>query len=344
MSRLGNLLGVFFLIVILLLAGTAAAGLLAGGGNGTFDGRSIDGQSPSQFQPSRVDPGSDPETGAIEPPDRPGSKRILVDTSHGNEFERQTLEPLAAALFEGGHSLVVRDEADDLGSGGSVGDDTGYRQTLERYDGVLIVQPTTGFTPNETRAIEAYTDAGGRVVVLGEPTQTQVTLGLVATTTVNRFGANNLTAEYGAVMGPERLYNLDDDDNDNNYMSIYAEPSSTGALTEGVDRISFDDSGFAVLETGTDADVVYEAVEGTRTLDTRREGTYPTVVRNGNMVFVADTSFIKRSEIRDVDNEVFVGNLLDFLAGGDRPTLTTDGGDGSTAQTPAAPNGSTPPA
>jgi len=79
-----------------------------------------------------------------------------------------------------------------------------------------------------------------------------------------------------------------------------------------------------------DADVLFTAVDGTRTLETRRTGTYPTVVRNDNVVVVTDASFVEPSELYDADNEVFAGNLIDFLAGGDRGGGSFDSGDSTT--------------
>ncbi len=122
-------------------------------------------------------------------------------------------------------------------------------------------------------------------------------------------------------MGSEQLYNVDDAANDNNFKAIYASPSDDGDLTDGVETITFDTAGYAVVNG--DAETKFTAVEGTRTLETRRTGTYATVVRNDNMVFVTDSTFIsvrairrrQRGDHREPDSFELDGEALDPRGG-----------------------------
>lgn len=316
--RLGNALGVFFLVVLVVLAGSVGVATIAPDAQDSFDGESITGQSPAQYQPDQLEGDADPETGDLRVDTETENRRILVDTQHENQFAERDIEPLAEAAFAAGHRITIQDDdADD------------YGELLSGYDGLLVVQPTDGFTPSQVRAVRNFTDAGGRVVVLAEPPTVSIGGGLFATTigTVS-FGATNLTAQYGALVGSETLYNLDDSQTDNNFKSIYASPTRDDPLTEGVDTVTFDSSGYLTLRDGSDATTIVTAAEGTRTTDTRRDGTYATAVRNGNLTVVADSSFIKRSELYDVDNEAFVGNLLEFLVSGEGATRAVNGTNG----------------
>jgi hypothetical protein len=314
-----RLIGVFVAIVAIAVVGGVALGAV--GGSGQPDGAEISGQSPGQFQPENVNKGYDPETGDIEVDAGEREKRVLVDTRHGNQFSRANLEPVVEAAFESGHSIEFDAGASSDGRNRRGSGDFSYGETLSNYDGVLIIQPTGEFSESERNALRNYTEAGGRVVVLAEPTQIQAALGLFGAPSPVSFGATNLTRNYGLQVGAETLYNMNDDRNDNNFKSIYASPSADTSLTEGVETISFDQGGYVVVnENHEDAgriEVLYTAADGTRTLDTRREGEYPVAARNGNMVFVADSTFIEESEVYDVDNEVFVGNLVEFLVSGD---------------------------
>ncbi len=335
----GRLIGVFVVIVALAVVGGVALG--AAGDSGQPDGAEVNGQSPAQFQPDAVNEEYDPETGDIEIDAGEQDKRILVDTRHGNQFSQADLEPVVEAAFESGHTIEFGASASNDGRSRR-GSGASYGETLSNYDGVLIVQPTGEFSQSERNALQNYTDAGGRVAVLAEPTQIQAALGLFGVPSPVSFGATNLTRNYGLQVGAEALYNMNDDRNDNNFKSIYASPSSDGSLTEGVETISFDQGGYVVVnENHEDADQIetlYTAAEDTRTLDTRRTGEYPVVVRNDNMVFVADSSFIEESEVYDVDNEVFVGNLVEFLVSGDLDrSFPSDGGRDSGPTPPAPP-------
>ncbi|RLM39622.1 DUF4350 domain-containing protein [Haloarcula sp. Atlit-120R] len=331
-GRIVKPLAVFIVVLVAILGGTFLLAVVNPGSSGPPDGQSIDGQSPSQYQPDAVNAPVDPEEGQISVDAEARGQRILVDTSHGNQVSESELEPITEAVFEAGHTV-------EYGTAGTAS----FADSLGQYDGVLIVQPLGSYSEEERDALQEYTDDGGRVVVLAEPTQTRLSTGFTQSTTTVSFGANNATERYGVRMGSEQLYNVDDAANDNNFKAIYASPSGDGELTDGVETITFDTAGYAVVNG--DAETKFTAADGTRTLETRRTGTYATVVRNDNMVFVTDSTFIRSSEIYDADNEVFIGNLLSFLLDGEAPdpggAASTDpgfgaGGDTSTpAGTPA---------
>jgi hypothetical protein len=318
-AEIARPLGVFVIVIAVILAGSAVLGAVAGGGgDAPTDGQNIQGQSPGQFQPESVNPDVDPETGEINVDADDGTKKLLIDTQHGNAFDRDDIEPVVEALAEAGHTVDFTPSG--TSDSGGFGESGGYNATLQEYDAVLVINPTEGFTEDERAGLGTYLDNDGRVVVLGEPTQTGVSGGgLIASLSTVSFGANDLTTRYGARMGAEALFNVDDSDNDNGFKSIYAEPESTSSLSEGVDTITLENPGYIVRTGESDATVLYNAVDGTRTLETRRNGTYATVVRNDNLVFVSDSDFVDQDEVYDADNEVFVTNLLDFLTSGDKP-------------------------
>jgi len=327
-AELAKPLGVFAVIIVVVLAGTAVLSLAGGGGSGAPDGQNIDGQSPPQFQPDEVNVDVDPENGNITVDADQGRKRVLIDTGHDNSFDRDELEPAVEALTAAGHEVDI-----GAGSGGSGFGSSDYNATLQEYDAVLTIFPRSGFSESERTALHKYTDGGGRLVVLGEPTQTAVEGGgLFASPTSVTVGATDLINSYGIALGSESLYSLDDETNENNFRSVYAEPVADDELTDGVERVTFHQSGYAVRQDGSDAQTLFTAIEGTRGVETRRTGTYRTVLRNDSMVYVADSDFITRSELYDADNEVFVSNLLDFLVSGNKPddvpSVPEDGGGG----------------
>ena len=300
-------LAVLVVALAVILAGTFAVSALAGTApTGSPDGANIEGQSPAQYQPESAGLDADPETGELAIDTTDDDSEIVIDLRRAGGTSRADLEPLLEALFEAGHSVTILDGSDDEPFG----------DALTGSSGLLIVQPTSPYPDGERDAIQDYVDAGGHAVIAGEPTQTQIGGGLFATISQVSFGATELAESYGIRVGAETLYNVNDDRNDNNFKSIYATPTRGGALTEGVDTVTFHKSGYVTTD-GSDVNTLYAAVEGTKTIDTRRAGTYPVVVRNGGMVFVADGSFLSQPELYDADNEVFTSNLLSFLAAGD---------------------------
>ena len=321
-------LGVFVVVIAVILAGTAIVGTLgASGSAGPADGEEIEGQSPDQFQPENVLATSAPEEGDLSVDESGESKRILVDSDHSNQYSQSDLAPLVEALAQAGHEVDFEPStADDGGFG-----ESNYNATLRAYDAVLIVQPTASFSDAEIAGLEAYADGGGRIAVLAEPPQLTVGTGLSAQVTEVRFGAQDLAGEFGLRMGTEGLYNIEDGANDNNYESIIARPDGSGPLTEGVSNVTFDSAGY-VVRTGDGPQVRMRALSGTRTLERRQASQYPVAAQNDNFVMVADTSFLKSSELYDLDNERFASNLLEFLVSGDKDDDVPQGGAASGGQ------------
>jgi hypothetical protein len=300
-------LAVLIVALVVILAGTFAVSALVGSTPaGSPDGASIEGQSPTQYQPETAGLDADPEDGELSVDSAENGSRIVIDIRRSSGTTRADLAPVTEALFEAGHEVTVLDGSDDEPFG----------DALSGSSGILIVQPASSYPDGERDAIRGYVDAGGHAVIVGEPTRTQVGGGLFASVSQVSFGATELAESYGVTVGSEMLYNVNDTANDNNFKSIYATPTRGGILTEGVDTVTFDRSGYVVTRDD-DVAVHYAAVEGTKTIDTRRADTHPVVVRNDSVVFAADGSFLSQPELYDADNEVFTGNLLSFLAAGD---------------------------
>ena len=106
-------LGVFALVIVVIVGGTAVASVALGPDTEPDpDSRNVQGQSPGQFQPDRVNPAVDPETGNLSVTDEAGHKRILIDSQHANRYERHDLEPVIEALSEAGHDVDYRPTTD----------------------------------------------------------------------------------------------------------------------------------------------------------------------------------------------------------------------------------------
>jgi len=321
-------LAVFVAVVLVVVAGTALAGAVFGSSGTTPapDGESVNGQAPAQYQPENVAHDDDPEDGTLAVDESGEEKRVLIDTRHSNQFDEEDVDPLVETLVREGHTVDVGTSA----GGGRFA--SGFsNETLQRYDSVLVIAPAGTFSESEVDRLERFTDGGGRLVVLGEPRQ--FSSGGLGPGSSIRPSADSLASAFGLRVGSETLYNIADDANDNNYQSIYGDPVGDGSLTENVERVQFDETGYLLRTGDSDAETVVQAVNGTRTIDRGVVGEYEVAARNGNFVLVADASMIERSELYDAHNERFVGNLLSFLVSGDKPddvpqTATPDDDNG----------------
>jgi hypothetical protein len=103
---------------------------------------------------------------------------------------------------------------------------------------------------------------------------------------------------------------------DGHFKSVSAEPADETELTEGVDRLVLREA--VPVVAGGNATAVAGDVGETTLSTTRRDGHHTLVARSGGVVAVGDTDFVRSENAYVADNEVFVGNLADFLVGGDK--------------------------
>ncbi|QGX95225.1 hypothetical protein EI982_10675 [Haloplanus rallus] len=299
-----RLVAVFVIVVAVLVGAAAVAPYALGTGGDADDAAPIENQ---QFQPDTVLPDEEPEDGEISMASSERGKTVLVDVGHSNDVSETDLEPLLTTLVENGHEVrFYRGQRQDL------------NESLRSADAFVVANPRERFTNDELAGVEAFTDAGGRMLVMGGPPSIQASGGLL-------FGlggfeptaprTTDLASTYGIAYGSGYLYNMEE--NDNNYKSIYAEPASSGGLADGVERVVVRDAVPIRTDGGTQ---VLVGTEGTTLSTTRDTGEYAVLARSqgGNVTAVGDTSFLSRENAYDADNEVLIGNLADFLVTGDK--------------------------
>jgi hypothetical protein len=304
MSAPNSRLAVVFVLVVAVLVGAAAVAPYA---LGTTDDSSAAAVENQQFQPGTVIPDDDPEDGEISMSSSERDKTVLVDMGHRNSLSETQLEPLLSTLVENGHEIrFYRGQRQSL------------NESLRSADAFVAAGPQERFTSDELAGVEAFTDAGGRVLVMGGPPSVELSGGML-------FGlggfeptaprTTDLASTYGIAYGSGYLYNMEN--NDNNYKSIYAEPAANGGLADGVERVVVRDAVPIRTDGGTR---VLVGTDGTTLSTTRDTGEYAVLARSqgGNVAAVGDTSFLARENAYDADNEVLIGNLADFLVTGDK--------------------------
>ncbi len=143
-----------------------------------------------------------------------------------------------------------------------------------------------------------------------------------------------VTSRFGISIGNGYLFNMHE--YDTNHRDIYATPTDDSELTAGVEQLVFHES-TPVRGPST----IVRATEGTELSETRKEDRYGVAVRSGNMIVAGDSSIFGQQYIHRGDNEVFAGNVLDFLVGGTKtptnapvPTAPDDQAPQRNAPTP----------
>ncbi|KDE59478.1 hypothetical protein EL22_21750 [Halostagnicola sp. A56] len=216
----------------------------------------------------------------------------IQDTGDGPELSTGSLggtergvTPLVTTLIENGHEVEFYAGAATDGQ---------LSQALSDAD-AFIAPGSVSFTEQDRETISTFTDAGGRFVMTANPG---------SSATVAELGASNgLYTEAGY------LYNLTE--NDNNYLSIFAEPTGSSDLTDGVEEVVFRSSS-AVGSSDGDAVLETEATMST----TREDGSYGVAAVDGDVAVIGDSSFLEPENAHRADNNVLVGNVADFLVTG----------------------------
>jgi hypothetical protein len=296
-----RLFAVFVVIVAVLVGGAAVWPMVLGPADTSGDDVTVQNQ---QFQPGNILPDETPERGEISMDSDASGKTILVDAGHANDVSETELEPLLSTLTANGHEVRFYE-----------GRRTELNQSLRSADALLVVNPRQPYTSSELAGVEAFTDAGGRVLVMADPPSVQgiggILFGGLRQTSARTA---SLGSTYGIAYGSGYLYNMES--NDNNFQSIYARPAASGALGDGVGQVVMREA--VPIRTGDGATRVLVGSEGTHLSSTRDSGQYAVVARQGNVAAVGDTDFLTRENAFDADNEVLIGNLADFLVNGEK--------------------------
>lgn len=255
------------------------------------------------YQPDSIVATAPEESGALSLGSAAGAKHVLIDAGHGNDVGRASLAPMIDALTRNGHSVTFYQGA----RGQSL------NASLRSADAFVVVEPGESFSAGERRGITAFADAGGRVLLAGEPPAQGLSIESVLGLPAQRGGATapmtGFAASLGFGMGNGYVYDLDE--YDTNYRNPHAEPatdigSEAGQVT--LHEATTVNGGTPLLETTATARVSSDRTEGTRTV----------AARDDNVVALGDASLLNSEWIRRNDNEAFVSSVLEFLVTGDK--------------------------
>jgi len=329
MADTGTVARVGFFIAVVVLAVVVGTAAMGGGSQSAPDVAQLNAAS---FNSDEAVATPADESGDLSMSADASGKVVVVDVAHAGDIDREALTPLVSTLTENG--ATVRYHVGERQNGRPL------NESLRSADALVVLGAEQRYTESELNGLAAFSDAGGRVLLLNEPSQASPAgLGLlrpVASDSVTKPMAP-LASQYGLAYGNGYLYNMHE--YDTNYRNVYATPTSDTALTEGVDRTVFY---AAVPVEGGDA--VVTATEQTTLSQTRRQDTYGVVARSGNVVAVGDTNVLTQEFLYRADNERLVGNLLDFLVTGekspaDAPQTADSGGSRPGGALPGAGTG-----
>ncbi|MDQ2051117.1 hypothetical protein RBH26_11555 [Natronolimnohabitans sp. A-GB9] len=306
MSGHGRLLAATFVVAFVLTVGLVSVGTVV-----VDDGTEQPTVEREHFQPEHALPDTTPDGGEIAMDSSEPANDVVIHTgdamavdpmqsllADGADRELSTgsvggpersVGPLTTTLVENGHAVEFY--ADEF-------EDGPLQQSLADADAFVTTAPDQ-LTNAEQDALEEFADAGGRVLITADP------------------GSSASVTELGSTAGihaePGYLYNLVE--NDNNYLSIYAEPEDRSPLTADVETVVLRSA--AVVETTKGERAMTTAAE-TRLSTTREADAYSVAAHDGDLAVIGDSSFLEPENAYRADNNVLIGNVADFLVTGEK--------------------------
>jgi hypothetical protein len=250
-----------------------------------------------------------PVSTAEAPPTRSheGGALVLIDQTHYNNFQSGELEPLLQQVSARGGQVEFVTSSD---SGG-------LDPRLAAAGALVVVSPSTPYSVDEVRRVEAFVARGGRLLVLTDPTRWTQPYDLYSTSTTaiidDSSAANTLLAPFDITIADDYLYNLVE--NEGNFRNILMTSFAASPLTADLTRVAFyashsiaSPSGVALITTDED------------TLSSRTDlggGLAAAVLAaNERVLAVGDLSFVSPPYDAVADNARWIANLADFLTGG----------------------------
>jgi len=295
---------VAFLVTVLLVVGLAAVGasLTGGGAAPAVDVDRTANLSVPEYaagdlvaDPLAAEGSIDPD---VPPADRGGT--VLVDATHGNDYPRETIAPLVRALTAADHTVRFHEQGDNL------------TRQLRAAKAYVVISPSDEHDAGEVRAVDEFTDRGGRLLLVGEPDRIEPVGtragGQTVTITVSLA---SLGSEHGVSFDTRYLYNLET--NDGNYKHVIARPPEESPLS-GVDRTTHYTATTVTVDGGTPLLVT---TEGTRQSGSGEAGTYTVAAQRGNVLALGDRTFLRSDRYAVADNEAVLAYIVEFLAQGE---------------------------
>jgi hypothetical protein len=287
-NGVGGRLALFGAVFLLVVAGGVAFGVTTAPtpADTGVDYPAVDGLVPTELE------ASDEGVTRVESDER---QVVLVDDAHGNRLLPSAYDPLVAAY---GSNVEVR----------FLRDGSQIRSALARADALVVADPSIAFTSEETDAVEAFVDDGGRLVLLGEPTRYR-SAGPVGAPLPARSRIDALAGRFGVAFGTGYLY--DQSTNDGNFKRVLAR--GAGPLADRRAALYT-----ATTVRATDGAVLLRTGETTRASDGSGVGARPVAIRSGNVLAVGDTTFLEGTKDLVADNERLVRTVAQFAVDGTR--------------------------
>jgi hypothetical protein len=242
---------------------------------------------------------------------------VLFDQQHGNLFNFSEIDSLVG-------------EIQSLGAGWSViQNDANLAQSLKRVDSFVVIAPTIPFSPQEISTVKGFTERGGRLLVINDPTRsisaydsgmdTSMPSGLSSPASSTAV-SNMLLNPFHLAFEDDYLYNVAH--NEGNFRHIMLTDFAKSPLTTGLKEVVF----YSTHSIKPDRQAVISANDGTLSSMTDAGGNLAAaaVSTDGQVTALGDLTFLASPYSHVADNQKLIQNLAAFLVKTGRPQELAD--------------------
>lgn len=240
---------------------------------------------------------------------------VLIDLAHGNTFNIEELNVLILRLVSRGLTVKFLSEEDDLKTE-LLGEEPPVDGEEPPLDGeepeeeplvieeeepqleiiaYIVVSPMFEFYNEEMEAIEEFTEIGGKLLLIADPTRP------------NQI--NNLSIKFGLIFEPDYLYNMKE--NDINYRNIFITDFEDNEITKDLDKLALYTAGSISSVNGS---ISYtDKNTFSSVLETRTKLSPIAMVQEASVLAIYDLTFFVEPYNGIADNNQFISNVADWL-------------------------------
>lgn len=236
-----------------------------------------------------------PQTGGV----------VLFDLTHANQYQPADVESLQDAIEKRGGRVETVSDAASL-------------ETRLKYASTLtVISPSTPFSTDESRIVQAFVRRGGRLLVFTDATHGLVYTDFFTGSTLSYPDTdliNPLLAPFGITVNNDYLYNVEE--HEGNFRNIFFEGFGKNELTFGLKKIAL--YGTHSIKTSSGL-ILFRGTEST--LSSRDDAQHQSeggaaLNKDGNVLVFGDFTFLSSPYQNILDNSTLIANIADFSLGG----------------------------
>jgi hypothetical protein len=262
-------------------------------------------EAPPVYDPTTIQAVPTPAAGTFVDEPQLGSGAVLLDMAHDNQFSIDEIRYLDGRLAARGFELRSH-------TGGDLA------AALRSVTAFVVISPIRNFSRAEVQAVSDFVDRGGRLLLIGEPTNFVVTVeedffGFDFRINTDDIPLNTLANRFNIIFQGDYLYNTVENEGNFRNIILKHEGFADHALLDGIDQLAF--YGSHSLQLGAGSQPLITADNNTWSSATDRPGDLVVAAtsREGRVLALGDYFFLRQPYYTVYDNGRFIAAIADFL-------------------------------